>query len=525
MSLKTLRITLLLLFASPLACDRAGPADYRQQTGPIMNGDLDENPAHQAVVALRIRWTGCSGTLIAPRVVLTAAHCVEDAVAEDFTEMIGTHSDNAFELGVEDFEQHPDYDPGDLAQPSVNDLALLLLAESPPVGVTPIPHLPSYLAIREADIGWPLEYVGFGLTEDGTSGVRMTVVNNLGWICTVPGGCAIGPARAAENTLCQDQRPGGPCSGDSGGPALVSRGGTEYVAGVTSYGDEACIMFGCGTKVDAFQPWIDGFVAGKIGSACETHLECDSGWCAEGVCCDRDCGGACSSCINPGEIGVCISLADDSPCPDGDACNGQEVCADGLCIHTQPLDCFDDNDCTSDACTPGQGCLNPPVDDGFVCDDGLVCNGISTCVSGECMPGQAPDCDDGDPCTDDHCDQALGCVNESVAEQTPCDGGRCGLAACHAGQCTLLDPPSCDDGDRCTLNYCSPQIGCMAEVVQDGTACGDCRECIVGKCVSEPGCKPLGCGCGGRGERGWTGLVLLAALMFNGRRRRRRPVG
>ena len=57
----------------------------------------------------------------------------------------------------------------------------------------------------------------------------------------------------------------------------------------------------------------------------------------------------------------------------------------------------------------------------------------------------APNCDDGDACTEDYYDPQLGCVHT---------------------------PISCDDGDPSTNDSCDPQFGCIhLSVCDDGDAC------------------------------------------------------
>jgi len=517
------------LLAGGCAGEPAPGADHILLTTgrPITNGQLDTNPAHQGVVALRIGAVLCSGSLIAARVVLTAGHCAQDRAPEDFLVLIGTDifGQQTFELGVVDLEVHPDYVPEQGNLPPVNDLALLLLDDSPPVGVTPLPHLQAGLGVTEADIGWPLQFVGFGLTEDDVLGRRMTVTNDLSWVCTTPGGCQIGPVRAVQNTICQDQRPGGPCSGDSGGPAFLMRSGREYVAGVTSYGDEDCLFFGCSVKVDAYQGWIDAFVSGQIGSDCEVPGDCRSGFCQDGVCCDGPCDGPCQACTTPGALGECTRLADGTGCPDGLICNGDETCQAGVCVTGDPPACEDGDPCTAGACTEGIGCTFEPLADGTPCPDDDVCDGANTCRAGACTRGRAPDCDDGDPCSRDDCDPVGGCFSEPLAEGSQCGQGACGPARCLAGVCTPSDPPECDDADPCTRDYCDPRVGCAAERLLDGDSCGDCRICLSNRCQAEPGCKPAGCACSAGGRGGLAGIAswLLMVLTAIGWSRRMRP--
>lgn len=478
---------------------------------PIINGTPDTSVAHMAVVALYCpNWT-CSGTLIAPRVVMTAAHCVEGVEAGAFLVLFGNNVSGAITRTVSETWVHPGYRPVNAEDPPDNDLAMLLLSDSPPPGVEPIAHLPNSLRISSADIGHPLEFVGFGLTETGKSGEKMTVTNDLGYVCTQPGGCLVGGVyRAAENTICQDQDPGGPCSGDSGGPAFIVRGASEYVAGVTSYGVQDCHYFGCSTKVDENQALIDEFARGRPGSACQQDRDCRAGFCAGGLCCDTPCAGPCEACDLPGFIGSCRNLDDHTPCPDDDLCNGTEICLGGACAPGEALECDDGNPCTQDTCLPESGCVFPALADGASCDNGNLCDGRETCIRGTCREGEPPDCNDSNPCTDDYCLPGSGCQHDRLPDSSGCGKGPCGPSACFEGECRLLDPDYCVDANLCTWDQCDPQKGCIHGPVPDGRVCGACRVCSNGRCVVDPECADAGCGCGG----GRPGGTLLLALFF-----------
>jgi hypothetical protein len=64
--------------------------------------------------------------------------------------------------------------------------------------------------------------------------------------------------------------------------------------------------------------------------------------------------------------------------------------------------CDDGDPCTNDLWDPGaQQCVYWPIQ----CNDGLFCNGIETCVGGDCQAGTPVDCDDGQPCTEDSCNE------------------------------------------------------------------------------------------------------------------------
>jgi hypothetical protein len=65
-------------------------------------------------------------------------------------------------------------------------------------------------------------------------------------------------------------------------------------------------------------------------SGCAGDGECESGSCADAVCCDRACDAACEACDLPGSEGTCAGVpagADpDDECAGGSACNGSGVC-------------------------------------------------------------------------------------------------------------------------------------------------------------------------------------------------------
>ncbi len=59
--------------------------------------------------------------------------------------------------------------------------------------------------------------------------------------------------------------------------------------------------------------------------------------------------------------------------------------------------------------------LEPQCAEDFECDDGQLCNGEEVCVGSQCQAGMAPNCDDGDACTNDSCNAEIGCANVEVA--------------------------------------------------------------------------------------------------------------
>jgi hypothetical protein len=63
--------------------------------------------------------------------------------------------------------------------------------------------------------------------------------------------------------------------------------------------------------------------------------------------------------------------------------------------------------------------------DGTTCDDGRICDGVSTCQQGNCVTSAAPVCpDDNDPCTTAACVEPTGCRQVAVPNcPPPADAG------------------------------------------------------------------------------------------------------
>lgn len=121
----------------------------------------------------------------------------------------------------------------------------------------------------------------------------------------------------------------------------------------------------------------------------------------------------------------------------------------------------------SGVCDVAETCVGTascPIDgsapNGTSCDDGLGCNGTSTCNAGACSAGTPVACTDGNRCTTDACVEPGTCSFSTIAgcclTNADCDDGDgCTVDACGvAGTCshTAL---SCDDGDACTADACS----------------------------------------------------------------------
>lgn len=231
---------------------------------PILHGAPDTSADHNGILRV-FAYKGdersrCSGTVIAERTVLTAAHCLDndpDSIEVGF----GHDENNADWFDVTEFWVHPDYGVTPGTTVKQNDIAILRL-EGMPSDILPIPPLPPSDAILNSDLdSTSMQLVGYGMTDTESSGTRRAVSKPISFLCSGSQKCTwywkpFFYANVAPGNVCHRINPAGTCYGDSGGPALVERDGVEYVAGVNSWVNSGCENIACATKVDQFDSFI-----------------------------------------------------------------------------------------------------------------------------------------------------------------------------------------------------------------------------------------------------------------------------
>ncbi len=183
----------------------------------------------------------CSGTLVAPNAVVTAAHCL-DTATDPIRVFFGVHALKPWKgtvIPAASYTVHPDWDPVTLA----NDIAIVILDEESPI--EPAPLVPPG-EFGQGYVGDKARFVGYGAVAFNGVGAGLKRYVDIELIAVT------------SKTMRYADVVGNTCYGDSGGGGYVFHDGSWKLVGVTSYGDQWCQHYGVSTRGDAYAGWVTG---------------------------------------------------------------------------------------------------------------------------------------------------------------------------------------------------------------------------------------------------------------------------
>ena len=217
--------TIVMMLCAPALAGPTGPA-------PVVGGMNAPQGQWPDVAAVMFKSGStdqqeCTGTLIAPNVVITAGHC-NDAALDNV--LLGTNSlarpQDGETIAVMKRIEYP-------SSQTSEDVTILVLAQNAKEAPRKIATGWAKVDIKNAA---PVEFVGFGATDvngnvyiDDLQEVMSTITD---FDCSTSSGCY--PAAKPDGELGAGGGGIDTCSGDSGGPMYLLTSYGNFLAGVTS---------------------------------------------------------------------------------------------------------------------------------------------------------------------------------------------------------------------------------------------------------------------------------------------------
>lgn len=292
-----MRLTLIVSsFLTLISCSPKSSMDKNVAIkASIMNGKIvkgNDSIASSVVGVYNKKFNSiCSASLIAPNVVMTAAHCVPSRASDvkivfsiNIDETLNAREQDIlqdFVLPATDFKVGPTWNPkNETIEVDTGDIALIKFKGNIPAGYKPATFLTD---VNELKIGNTVTLAGFGVNSVDMEKIDPKkhrqldeAIENGDVICSGDNknnyGTCFKIDRSGDGVLRMTSAPisfiheteirlneknSGTCNGDSGGPAYIEKNGTYYLFGVTSRGNELCNEVGVYTNALYYKTWIE----------------------------------------------------------------------------------------------------------------------------------------------------------------------------------------------------------------------------------------------------------------------------
>jgi hypothetical protein len=232
--------------AVPTAAACSGLGDAVSASTSIVNG-ADCPAANTSVVLLNLKDSGglqigsCTGSVIAARAILTAAHCLHGQTAT-----VNVFAGSGPQQVTTTFAAHPSWRENNS---TAYDVGVVLMSGD--IGRAPIPLLLS----RDARVGETAILSGWGKDAAGVPSILRAGSATITAVLPLTLQTTYTTAAASV------------CQGDSGGPLLLQESGAWAIAGVISANSTLACSFGDNFYANLRQSEIASFILGKVPDA------------------------------------------------------------------------------------------------------------------------------------------------------------------------------------------------------------------------------------------------------------------